>query len=714
MEYVNISVSRGHWKELSEKKEVPSPRSGHSATIYTNAMYVFGGHNGSKVLNELYKFDLLKCEWEKLSDKSPPNTLPSPRTSHSAAIDPISGVLYVHGGSGNDFGSSNKSDLFSYSIRDNAWEKITPQGSGPEARYGHSMNVYKSSLYVFGGTIGISYLNDLYLFELETHTWIQLNIKQNIPKPRYKHSCKIIKDKLLIIGGAEYKNTLKDIWEIDLATLDCRNLNVPELGFIGRHTHSSEMYKNDVFVLGESSMQQQLSSLWKFSLKSFKWKEMVQLGTRPPSMCFHTMVLCEGYLVVFGGNIKDVRTNKVFVYRLSVYFPEPESPISRLCALSNKPGVHSDIKIRSKTSEYYTQSIIIHIRVPLLFQYINNEKSIPLNYPDSTVQALMIYIYKDTVDPLLPLEDMLNLFSISGIYGIPPLLNRICSLICRSITTRSLKVIANYIASNSDQKLFHRNEFRQNVDNYHSNTPLDDLLKKYINDCLELTSGEKVYWACISHLTKLDNLNGVQDLVKHDVLRLKNKNNGKNFSQKTAIGYQETNLDWCLSLLYQTEKNFSLYSQGNLIKVHDFVLISNSEYFENYFNTPDSNKIQAVVDIPLEYIENIVKYMYLGVSGIQDLSPEFQSHLIPYADYLQLTNRYLFDYIGSMINDILDNSNAFELLISAYRMKATVMKHLVLEYFIQNYKELVEMDEIYQLPVDLLVELHRWKASSIS
>ncbi len=52
----------------------------------------------------------------------------------------------------------------------------------------------------------------------------------------------------------------------------------------------------------------------------------------------------------------------------------------------------------------------------------------------------------------------------------------------------------------------------------------------------------------------------------------------------------------------------------------------------------------------------------------------------------------------------------FEYLDTALRLNAEVMKYYAFEYFMANYKRLVERDELFKLPKVLLVEMLRWRA----
>jgi len=63
----------------------PSKRSGHSACIYENAMYVFGGKDDdNNKLNDIWKLDLATCAWSEI--KPSDEFKPMERSGHSCDI----------------------------------------------------------------------------------------------------------------------------------------------------------------------------------------------------------------------------------------------------------------------------------------------------------------------------------------------------------------------------------------------------------------------------------------------------------------------------------------------------------------------------------------------------------------------------------------------------------------------------------------------------
>ena len=55
-----------------DSEYAPAPRCGHSATIYNNKMYIFGGTNGEFRFNDIWVFDLVRKSWEKINTKENP------------------------------------------------------------------------------------------------------------------------------------------------------------------------------------------------------------------------------------------------------------------------------------------------------------------------------------------------------------------------------------------------------------------------------------------------------------------------------------------------------------------------------------------------------------------------------------------------------------------------------------------------------------------
>lgn len=54
---VLIILETFHWRKIEAKGQVPTKRTSHSAVVYQDKMYVFGGFSGEKYLNDIAEYD---------------------------------------------------------------------------------------------------------------------------------------------------------------------------------------------------------------------------------------------------------------------------------------------------------------------------------------------------------------------------------------------------------------------------------------------------------------------------------------------------------------------------------------------------------------------------------------------------------------------------------------------------------------------------------
>lgn len=95
-------------------------RSKHTVVAYKDAMYVFGGDNGKRMLDDLLRFDVKEKSWGRAFATGTP---PAPRYHHSAVVHDSS--MFVFGGYTGDIHSNsnltNKNDLFEYRFQTGQW-----------------------------------------------------------------------------------------------------------------------------------------------------------------------------------------------------------------------------------------------------------------------------------------------------------------------------------------------------------------------------------------------------------------------------------------------------------------------------------------------------------------------------------------------------------------------------------------------------------------
>jgi hypothetical protein len=205
------------WTSLTPAGTPPSVRSGHSA-IYDpvrDRMVVYGGWGNAAHRDDVWALSLGdSLAWTLLT---PTGTLPDARFGHSAIYDPVRDRMVV-------FGGSSDNGVWALSLGDSlAWTLLAATGTPPIARSGHSAiyDPVRDRMVVFGGDAGGAYglLNDAWALSLAgTPAWAPLT-PTNAPAPRQAHSAIYdpVHDRMVVFGGALPSSALNDVWALSLA-----------------------------------------------------------------------------------------------------------------------------------------------------------------------------------------------------------------------------------------------------------------------------------------------------------------------------------------------------------------------------------------------------------------------------------------------------------------------------------------------------------------
>ena len=99
-----------------------------------------------------------------------------------------------------------------------SWSLLSPTGTVPSPRYGHSITLYAGSLYTFGGTTGTGFFQQLHRLDLGLKRWELVQVSGPSPAPRYRHQCILEDNSLYVIGGRGGKDIyFGDVYSLDLA-----------------------------------------------------------------------------------------------------------------------------------------------------------------------------------------------------------------------------------------------------------------------------------------------------------------------------------------------------------------------------------------------------------------------------------------------------------------------------------------------------------------
>eukprot|EP01028_Stygiella_incarcerata_P000256 TRINITY_DN10327_c0_g2_i1.p1 TRINITY_DN10327_c0_g2~~TRINITY_DN10327_c0_g2_i1.p1 ORF type:complete len:1058 (+),score=313.99 TRINITY_DN10327_c0_g2_i1:160-3333(+) len=185
-----------HWRLLDVKGDIPSGRFGASLVVVDDVVYLFGGANGKTVFGDVFRLDIGKRMWTKISNRG---VAPSPRYLHACSL--FGKNMLVFGGQ-----DSHRlyNDLYVFDIGVSQWSKVTTKVS-PVARCAHTSVVINRFLIVYGGSTGSSALGDIWMMNLglPTPVWerVESNPTEFKPPSICEHGAVAVGDEMVVFGG---------------------------------------------------------------------------------------------------------------------------------------------------------------------------------------------------------------------------------------------------------------------------------------------------------------------------------------------------------------------------------------------------------------------------------------------------------------------------------------------------------------------------------
>jgi len=174
------------WSVPGVKGTAPQPRQNHTAVIIDHKMYVFGGTTtNKKVLGDMNVLDLESLTW---STAEPTGHPPSARYGHSCVV--YQKLLLVFGGFD---GSKRLNDVYKYDTIKNVWIQPDVKGEKPDARSSHCAALLGNTrMDVYGGVISGKVTGNMFVLNLGNWTWSEIIPKGTIPKARFNHAAVVL------------------------------------------------------------------------------------------------------------------------------------------------------------------------------------------------------------------------------------------------------------------------------------------------------------------------------------------------------------------------------------------------------------------------------------------------------------------------------------------------------------------------------------------
>ncbi|XP_006462273.1 hypothetical protein AGABI2DRAFT_186268 [Agaricus bisporus var. bisporus H97] len=283
-----LNVESMQWTHPECLGDTPPPSRAHSATLVANHKIVFiGGGHGSVYYDSVYVLDTLTRRWSRPTIAPGPS--PPQRRAHTAvlyenkiwvfgggngmmALDdvwtldvaPLTGAIgggtgsggyhgVYHVGGGGFYGPYAPSSSSSGKTKDGnvtlTWDLVETKGiKKPESRGYHTANLVGNIMVIIGGSDGKDSFDELWTLNLDTLVWTQ--IKTNIPYRRLAHSSTQVGSYLFIFGGHDSTEYTSELVLLNLVSLQYETRPVYGKVPSPRGYHATALADSRVLLIG--------------------------------------------------------------------------------------------------------------------------------------------------------------------------------------------------------------------------------------------------------------------------------------------------------------------------------------------------------------------------------------------------------------------------------------------------------------------------------
>jgi len=173
----------------------PQPRSAHSAVVYKNEMYIFGGWNGHESLNDFYSLNMDTMQWRQIQSAG----CPSKRRMHSAVV--YQDRMYLFGGYDESHSAHSFNELYCFDFLTETWKAVPCQGRIPKGRSRAAATVVGNNMYIIGGWDRVAHFGEVLRLDLDQHRWFQEKI--DIDLKIAQQSCVVLENSWMVMYGGK-------------------------------------------------------------------------------------------------------------------------------------------------------------------------------------------------------------------------------------------------------------------------------------------------------------------------------------------------------------------------------------------------------------------------------------------------------------------------------------------------------------------------------
>ena len=727
---------------------VGSKRSKHTLVAWGDALYVFGGDNGKRMLNDLLRFDVKDASWGRVVTTGVP---PAPRYHHSAVV--FANSMFVFGGYTGDIYSNsnlrNKNDLFEYRFNTGQWIEWKVQGKTPVARSAHGAVVHKNNMWIFAGYDGNARLNDMWTICLSdpTPTWTEVQQQGKRPPTCCNFPVAVARDSLYVFSGQSGAKITNDLFQFQFHDRKWTRITTEHL-LKGtqpppsrRYGHTMVAHDRHLYVFGGAADNNLPNDLYWFDLETHTW-DIVQAAPDshiPSGRLFHHADIIDNKMFIFGGTIdNNVRSGELFSFSFSNY-PRCtlQDDFGRL--LESKQFYDMVFVLDGSDERYEAHSAIVAARSPYLRNKLRDAKrqqkieerqckaEVHVEHPSDTppqpsmtrqrshdsshltdtsskvtlnlenidhfaFKVALWFIYTDQIYPLIKDEHGVTtevMRSMMDVYNLAVKLELMrLRLLCEQYIEASIctKNVLTALACAEDLGLIFIKEFcmRYIVRDVHFN-----------------------------QIVMSDEFEKMRKSLMIECIRR------KQIQQQNPVSESPNNTDTCVPTLKDDLRalldgnegsqfsDFIVSLSGKEIATHKSVLAARSSYFEAMFRSfaPVNNKVDIMIGemVPSEQSFNtLLRYIYYGDVT---MPPEDSLYLFSAPFYYGFTNSRLQAYCKQNLEMNVSINNVVQILEASHRIGAIDMKRHALSIIVQQFSKVARLPEIRRLKRELLLDI---------
>lgn len=198
-------------------------------------------------------------------------------------------------------------DLCALEVETLVWRKVRCHGDLPPPRYGHSLCMLGSRIFIFGGrTEKSKYLNDIYMLDLDTYIWAKVSTSTSSPLPRMGHTCVMVGTRMAMFGGYNGNKTFDDFWVFNTENASWMNPVVEGKPPLSRYNHMMNLtHDGRILIIAgchlEKGFPTYLRDLVQLNTETMTWERPRVMGDMMIPAMGCTSLLFDNQLVVFGG-----------------------------------------------------------------------------------------------------------------------------------------------------------------------------------------------------------------------------------------------------------------------------------------------------------------------------------------------------------------------------------------------------------------------------